>query len=119
MKTFYLALILSISVGVNVANAKNSNEEIDSSKVKTEKPLKSISGLKIVNCNSEKMGKHIYVVSDLYTKKRIAIFNENGQKVYSVATVGSPIYLSNFKKGTYKLKVTEEGKTAFEKLIVE
>lgn len=98
MKTIYLLLLLSISTFATVTK-------------EDPKPTSSnvISGLKIVTYDSAKKGKHIYIVSDIYTKKKITFYNEQGNKVFSTKTTGSAIYLSKFQKGTYTIKI-EEGK---------
>lgn len=98
MKTIYLLLLVSISTFATVKNEEP-------------KPTTSsaISGLKIVTYDSAKNGKHIYIVSDIYTKKKITFYNANGDKVFSTKTTGSAIYLSKFQKGTYTIKI-EEGK---------
>lgn len=108
MKTIYFLLVLSFTA--ISTNAFNSNPE----------PTKTaISGLKIVSYDSPKNGKHIYIVSDLYTKKKITFFNKKGEKVYSKATVGSPIYLSKFEKGKYTVKIKEDKKTEFKEITIE
>lgn len=96
MKTIYLFLLVSFATFAN--NPKNENPT----------PAKNnISGLKIVSYDSQKNGKHIYVVSDLYTKKKITFYNNEGDKVYSTKTIGAAIYLSKFKKGKYTVKIVE------------
>ncbi|MES2812905.1 MAG: hypothetical protein V4670_10590 [Bacteroidota bacterium] len=108
MKTIYFLLVLSLTTFST--NAFNNNPE----------PVKSaISGLKIVSYESQKNGKHIYIVSDLYTKKKITFYNEKGEKVYTKATIGSPIYLSKFKKGKYTVKIKEDKKTEFKEITIE
>lgn len=119
MKTIYfLFLLLSLNSIANTANTKiainlklNNTIEVVSDEP-TPTPKKNyIAGLKIVNFDSQKYGKHIYIVSDIYTTKKVSFFNENGKQVFTTSTIGSPIYLSKFKKGIYIIKITEDGKT--------
>ncbi len=74
-------------------------------------PEKRISGLNIVAYETKKLGKHIYIVSDHYTKKKVEIINQNGKVIYTTKTVGSPIKISKFESGIYKIKVTEDKNT--------
>jgi len=108
MKTIYLFLLVSFATFANNPKSENPN------------PTKSnISGLKIVSFDSQKNGKHIYVVSDLYTQKKITFYDNDGNKVYSTKTIGSAIYLSKFKKGTYTVKIKEDKKTEFKEITIE
>jgi uncharacterized membrane protein len=108
MKTIYLFLLVSFATFAN--NPKNENPN----------PTRNtISGLKIVSYDSQKNGKHIYVVSDIYTKKKITFYNNEGDKVFSTKTVGSAIYLSQFKKGKYTVKIVEGKKQEIKEFTVE
>lgn len=122
MKTIYLFLLLSLNAVANnnikymdsiINPASTSKNEIEPAK------SNSISGLKIVTYTSEKLGKHIYIVSDIYTKKKAYFYNENGKLVYSIRTVGSPIRMSKLDKGTYKIRIVEGKKTEMRELTVE
>ncbi len=109
MKTIYFLLFLSLTLTANANTIENPSSENPSTKAVHKSS--NISGLKIVTFDSQKYGKHIYVVSDMYTKKKITFYNNKGEKVYTQATVGSPIYLSKFEKGNYVIKIKEGGKT--------
>jgi hypothetical protein len=128
MKTIYLLLLLSINSIANTTNEENGintkpkttieafyNSEIIK---KPESESDSISGLKIISYDSEKHGKHIYIVSDIYTMKKISFFNKKGRKVFTTSTIGSPIYLSKFKKGVYTIKVIENDKTEIKEFAI-
>lgn len=125
MKTIYFLLFLSITSLANANTLENISDENPSTKAihkndttfKTE-PKSNISGLKIVTYDSQKYGKHIYVISDMYTKKKITFYNAKGEKVYSKATIGSPIYLSKLEKGIYKVKIVEGKKTEMKEIAV-
>ncbi|MGH2667195.1 T9SS type A sorting domain-containing protein [Flavobacterium sp.] len=122
MKIIYLFLLVNLSALANIPtdSVKGTPQSINAA-VNTEDPIaapaikksksNSIAGLKIVTCDSQKSGKHIYVISDLYVRKKVHFYNATGERVYSVSTVGSPIYLSKMEKGMYKVKITEGNKT--------
>lgn len=126
MKTIYLLLLVSISTLANTSVKENSSVAISTEKTNdttittvVPKPKSNaIAGLKIVTCESQKYGKHIYVTSDLYIKKKISIYNATGKKVYSISTVGAPIYLSKIVNGLYTVKITEGKKTEIKDLVV-
>ncbi|MEO8234058.1 MAG: hypothetical protein ABI549_01475 [Flavobacterium sp.] len=121
MKTIYLLLLLSLNSIANTTNPENYINENPKTTIETfcnneiiKEPSSesdSISGLKIVSYDSQKHGKHIYIISDMYTMKKISFFNKKGRKVFTTSTIGSPIYLSKFKKGAYTIKIVENEKT--------
>ncbi|WP_300570512.1 hypothetical protein [Flavobacterium sp.] len=126
MKTIYLLLFVSLNALANitvkenpsVANSMEKTNDTTITNVVPNPKNNSIAGLKIVTCESQKYGKHIYVTSDLYVKKKISIYNTVGKKVYSISTVGAPIYLSKIENGLYKVKITEGKKTEIKDLVV-
>jgi hypothetical protein len=115
MKTIYFLLFITLNALAN--NTVKENSEIVNSNAKTvhvcdtisdpKAEKNTITGLKIVTCDSQRFGKHIYIVSDLYVEKKISFYNTAGEKVYSTSTIGSPIYLSEIQKGIYKVEITE------------
>ena len=116
MKTIYFLLLLSLNSIANTTNKEiainlKSNNTIEVFSDEPTPKKNYISGLKIINFDSQKYGKHIYIVSDIYTTKKVSFFNEKGKKIYTTSTIGSPIYLSKFKKGIYIIKIIEDGKT--------
>ena len=126
MKTIYLLLLVSLStLANNTVKEKfaigNTNPETKQT-IMTDNPDPKnnavIGGLKIVSCESQKYGKHIYITSDLYVEKKVDFYNAMGVKVYTIATVGSPIYLSELEKGTYKVKIIEGNKTSVKEFVV-
>ncbi|TGD58434.1 T9SS type A sorting domain-containing protein [Flavobacterium humi] len=129
MKIIYLFLLVNFSALANIStDSVKGNIQNAEAIVKTEDPVaavavkktksNSISGLKIVTCDSQKSGKHIYIISDMYVRKKVHFYNATGEKVYSISTVGSPIYLSKMEKGTYKIKVTEGNKTETKDFVI-
>jgi hypothetical protein len=127
MKTFSFLLLLSINSIANTpkesfVNIKPNHviEAFYNSEI-IKYPISesdSILGLKIINNDSQKKGKLIYIISDMYTMKNISFFNKKGRKVYTTSTVGAPIYLSRFKKGVYTVKVVENEKTETKEIII-
>ena len=116
MKTIYFLLLLSLNSIANTTSKEIAINVKPNSKIEAfcNKPVPKnnyISGLKIINNDSQKYGKLIYIVSDIYTTKEVSFFNKKGEKVFKTSTIGSPIYLSKFKKGIYTIKVVEDGKT--------
>lgn len=115
MKTIYFLLFISLTTLAN--NTVKENLKIAGSNSKTAQLCDTISdpkaekntitGLKIVTCDSQKFGKHIYIVSDMYVEKKVCFYNATGEKVYTTSTIGSPIYLSEIEKGIYKVEITE------------
>lgn len=126
MKTIYFILFLSLASVVNANTIETLSNENPNTKCvhkndttfKTEPKSSNIAGLKIVSYDSQKYGKHIYVVSDIYTKKKVTFYNNKGEKVYSKATIGSPIYLSKLETGVYKVKIVEGKKTEIREFAV-
>ena len=128
MKTIYLLLLLSLNSIANTTNQVNGISPKPKTAIKVfcnneiikDPVLESdtISGLKIVSLDSQKHGKHIYIVSDIYTAKKISFFNKKGRKVFTTSTIGSPIYLSKFKKGVYTIKIVENEKTEMKEFAI-
>ncbi|WP_394759307.1 hypothetical protein [Flavobacterium sp.] len=127
MKTIYFLLLLSLNCIANTTSKEitantESNNAIElfcnSEIIKPVAKSSSISGLKIINYDSKKYGKLIYIVSDIYTMKKISFFNKKGRKIFTTSTIGSPIYLSKFKKGVYTIKVVENDKTEIKEYII-
>lgn len=126
MKTIYFLLFLSLNAvannivkeNVSVLNSDPKIELTNSAAIKPTPKSNYISGLKIVTCDSQKYGKHIYFTSDLYVKKKICFYNTTGKKVYAISTIGSPIYLSKIKSGVYKVKITEGKQTEIKDFVV-
>lgn len=114
MKNLFALLITLQSL---ISFAVNSTEQMSTNPVKQiiadtipakkDDIKKGIAGLNIVNQESKKFGKLAYIVSDNYVEKKVVIFNNHNQEVFSTTTIGDPIYLRNFEKGIYKIKVIE------------
>lgn len=117
MKTIYASLILFISY-ISYSNTLPVRNDfcntINNSEITpTTASSKNISGLKIITGESKKLGKYLFIVSDLYTKKKVSFFNKKAEKKYTTKTLGKPIYLSKLKKGTYNIKIVEQNKVDF------
>lgn len=117
MKNLFALLITLQSL---ISFAANSTDQISTNPVKQiivdtipakkDDIKKGITGLNIVNQDSKKFGKLAYIVSDNYVEKKVIIFNNQNQEVFSTTTIGDPIHLRNFEKGIYKIKVIEGDK---------
>ncbi len=77
---------------------------------------KEISGLKIYPNPAKNF---LNITSDSFETKTVAIYNVLGAQVLSVNVTNAPINIVNLAKGVYVIKVTEEGKTATRKLVIE
>ena len=63
--------------------------------------------------------KVFFIKSNLNNEKEIVIYNLLGKQVLNTTTSGNEINVSNFNAGVYIVKVTEEGKTATRKLVIQ
>ncbi len=77
----------------------------------------SISGLKVYP-NPVRNG-NLYVSSDNNSTKSVAIFDILGKQVMSANVAAQPMNVSALHSGVYIVKITEDGKTATRKLVVE
>lgn len=114
MKNLF-ALLITLQSLITIAsnrieiNSTNPVKEtiVDTIPMKKNDIKKGISGLNIVNQDSKKFGKLAYIVSDNYVEKKVIIYDNHNKEVFSINTIGDPIYLRNFEKGIYKIKVIE------------
>lgn len=114
MKNLF-ALLITLQSLITIAsnrieiNSTNPIKEtiVDTIPMKKNDIKKGISGLNIVNQDSKKFGKLAYIVSDNYVEKKVIIYDNHNKEVFSINTIGDPIYLRNFEKGIYKIKVIE------------
>ncbi len=75
-----------------------------------------ISGLKIYP-NPVKDGV-LYIDTQVNAEKNVAIFDVLGKQVVNVSTTSNAVNVSNLKDGVYFVKITETGKTATRKLVI-
>ncbi|SFB00772.1 Por secretion system C-terminal sorting domain-containing protein [Flavobacterium swingsii] len=76
----------------------------------------AISGLKIYPNPVKNL---LNITSDSFEAKTVAIYNVLGKVVLSEKVTNAPVNVANLAKGVYVVKVTEEGKTATRKLVIE
>ncbi|MGH2667197.1 T9SS type A sorting domain-containing protein [Flavobacterium sp.] len=76
----------------------------------------NISGLKVYP-NPAKT--NLFVTSDNFEAKKVEIYNVLGKSVLSATVTNAPVNVSALTTGVYMVKVTEEGKTATRKLVIE
>ena len=73
-----------------------------------------IAGLKIFSSN-----KMLYVTSDSSSDKNVVVYDLLGKMVVNQTVAEQAINVSNLATGAYIVKVTEDGKTATKKLVIE
>ncbi|TGD58432.1 T9SS type A sorting domain-containing protein [Flavobacterium humi] len=76
----------------------------------------NISGLKVYP-NPAKSS--LFVTSDNFEAKQVEIYNVLGKMVLSTTVTNAPVNVSTLSSGVYMVKVTEEGKTATRKIVIE
>ncbi len=76
-----------------------------------------IAGLKVYP-NPVK-GGNLFITSDSNDSKAVAIYNVLGKQVLTANVNDAPINVSNLSAGVYIVKITEAGKTATKKLVIE
>ena len=59
------------------------------------------------------------VASATNLEKEVTIYNTLGQQVQKAKVSSDGIDVSNLNKGTYFVKITEDGKTATKKLVIQ
>jgi hypothetical protein len=61
----------------------------------------------------------MFISSTTNVEKQIIVFNTLGQQVLQTKTTYEPINISNLAKGTYFVKITEEGNSKITKIIIQ
>lgn len=61
----------------------------------------------------------LYVTSDSFEAKEVQLYDVLGKSVLNTKTVNNTVNISSLSKGVYVVKITEEGKTATRKIVVE
>ena len=61
----------------------------------------------------------LFITSSTDLEKQVTIYNTLGQQVLQTKTITEAINVSNLSKGTYFVKITEEGNSVTKKLIVQ
>ncbi len=64
-------------------------------------------------------GDILYITSDLQRTKTIKIYTVLGKQVVFKVLIGKELNISNLNPGVYVIKITEEGRQATRKLIIE
>lgn len=77
----------------------------------------AIAGLKVFP--NPLKGNVLNITSNANAAKTVAIFDVLGKQVVNTTTESTTINVSNLTSGVYIVKITEEGKTATKKLVVE
>lgn len=76
----------------------------------------NISGLKVYP-NPAK--NNLFVSSDSFAEKQVELYDVLGKVALKTKVTNAPINLSGLTSGVYVVKVTEEGKTATRKIVIE
>ncbi len=76
----------------------------------------NISGLKVYPNPAKNT---LYVTSDNFTAKEVQLYDVLGKSVLNTKTANNTVNISSLSKGIYVVKITEEGKTATRKIVVE
>jgi Secretion system C-terminal sorting domain len=76
----------------------------------------SISGLKVYPNPAKDV---LYISSDNNTTKQVEVYDVLGKVVLNTKATNAPINIASLNRGVYVVKVTEEGKTATRKLVIE
>jgi hypothetical protein len=76
----------------------------------------SISGLKVYPNPAKDV---LYITSDNNTTKQVEVYDVLGKVVLNTKATNTPINIASLNRGVYVVKVTEEGKTATRKLVIE
>ncbi|WP_291114111.1 T9SS type A sorting domain-containing protein [Flavobacterium sp. UBA6135] len=77
----------------------------------------AIAGLKIYP--NPIAGNTLYVSSDLFGEKTVAVYDVLGKRILSSKVANDAVNIGTLNKGVYIVKVTQEGKTATRKLVVQ
>lgn len=88
------------SLGLNLAVAQN-----------------EINGLKVYP-NPVKNG-NLFITSDSNNAKTVVIYDIIGKQVVNTTITNQPVNVASLKAGIYVVKITEDGKTATRKLVIE
>lgn len=78
--------------------------------------IDNISGLKVYPNPAKNT---LYVTSDSFATKQVELFDVLGKSVLNTKVVNNTVNISSLSKGVYVAKITEEGKTATRKVVVE
>jgi Secretion system C-terminal sorting domain len=86
------------------------------SSVLSNKDFNAISGLRMY---PNPASTNLNITSSNGADKTVVIYNVLGKAVLTSKVVNAPINIANLAKGVYVVKITEEGKTATRKLVIE
>ena len=104
-------------VGRNGATAQvTSRNAADLNAPLSSASFSQIAGLKIYPNPAKNV---LNITSDSFEAKTVAIYNVLGAQVLSANVTNAPINVASLSRGIYVVKVTEEGKTATRKLVIE
>ena len=77
----------------------------------------TISGLKVYP-NPVTNG-NLFITSDSNTAKQVVVYDILGKQIINATVTNQPLNVSNLNAGVYMVKITESGKTATRKLVIQ
>jgi len=115
MKKIYLLLtfigLICLSFSSGIQAQSNLDKRQESKDIKIEE-------LRLFP-NPMPAGSALYITSKLGLTKQVSIYTVLGKKIFFKVLIGKELDLSHLNRGVYIIKVTENDKTATQKLIVE
>lgn len=117
----------------NNGGCTDSNNNFNDFTVATPTPRNSTSGLNVctlgVKENTAIAGLkvypnpvtkgNLYITSDSNVAKQVSVYDVLGKRVINTTVNDEPINVANLNGGVYIVKITEEGKTATKKLVIQ
>lgn len=77
----------------------------------------SISGLKVYP--NPVVNGNLFITSDSNETKQVIVYDLLGKQVLKTNVTNQPLNVSNLKSGVYMVRISEEGKTATRKLVIQ
>ena len=62
---------------------------------------------------------NLFITSDSNTAKQVVVYDILGKQVINATVTNQPLNVSNLNSGVYMVKITESGKTATRKLVIQ
>lgn len=92
---------------------------IDELRINTTLPTLGVSQNEIVGLQVYSNNNLLFVTSDSSNDKNVVVYDMLGKVVVNETVSSQPINVANLSSGAYIVKVTEDGKTATKKLVIQ
>lgn len=92
---------------------------IDELRINTTLPTLGVSQNEIVGLQVYSNNNLLFVTSDSSSDKNVVVYDMLGKVVVNETVSSQPINVANLSSGAYIVKVTEDGKTATKKLVIQ